>query len=298
MGYNLYTLWLLTYSDLKTTVYPTVVFGVFSSLSGPVLTTNVSSKKCVTFSQVMKVALWTWVHTLFVDIQNQVQPGAAEEDKINKSWRPIPAGRLTKFQMNCFLSAMYLMIPMVGLCSDTSPQSLGLMVLGFIYNDLRGADNNFVVRNLLNALGISCLCSGATTLALTGSQGSLTAMAHTWFLLISTVIFTTVQVQDMADQAGDHLRQRRTLPLVFGDGPARWTIAIPVAFWSFLCPRFLHMGAFGFLMPLLVGGNVIFRTLTVRSVEGDKHTYRVYNLWMVILFLLPFLKCLGDVQRG
>ena len=293
--YNLYTLWLLTYSDLKTTVCPTVLFGVFSCLSGPVLTTNLSSAKCVSLSQLMQVALWTWVHTLFVDIQNQKQPGAATEDKINKAWRPLPAGRLTEYQMECLMSAMYFVIPLASSCFDTTPQSLGLMVLGFIYNDLRGADKNFVVRNLLNAMGISTLCSGATAVALSGSQGSMTATAHIWILLISMVIFTTVQVQDMADQAGDHTRQRRTLPLVFGDGTARWTVVIPVGFWSLFCPRFFHLGALGFLMPVLLGGTVILRTLTIRSVEGDKQTYRVYNIWMVNLFLLPFVKNLGNV---
>lgn len=178
---------------------------------------------------------------------------------------------------------------------DTSPQSLGLMVLGFIYNDLGGADKNLVVRNLLNAIAIPCLCSGATIVALTGSPGLMNTTAYAWFLIIAMVIFTTVQVQDMGDQAGDRLRQRHTLPLVIGDGPARWTIAVPVAFWSVICPLFFAVDVIGLLMPFLPGAAVVFRTLRVRSVEDDKQTYRIWNLWLGTLFLLPFVKTLRGV---
>lgn len=295
ISYHLYTLWLLTYSDLKTTVCPGVVFALFSCLSGPVLTTHDSTPGSATMSRIVHVTLWTWVHTLLVDIQNQSQPGAAQEDKINKPWRPLPAGRLTHSQMKGLLSAMYLIIPLVGFCMDTSPQSLGMIVLGFIYNDLGGADKNFMVRNILNAMGISCLCSGATSVALTGSQGSMTAMGHKWFLLVAAVIATTVQVQDMADQAGDRLRQRHTMPLIFTNGLTRWTITISIAFWSFCCPLFFHLGIVGFMIPVMVGAIVASNTLTIRSVEGDKQTYRLYNLWIVTLFLLPLLKSFGSV---
>ena len=189
MTYNLYTLWLFTYSDLETTVCPTVVFSAFSCLSGPSLTTNSSFSTSATLTRVVQVVLWTWIHTLFVDIQNKVQPGAAEEDKINKPWRPLPAGRLTQPQMQYLLSAMYLMLPTIGFFMETVPQSLGLTGLGFIYNDLGGADKNIIVRNLLNATAISCLCSGTTVVALTGSQGCMNAMAHIWVLVIAVVIF-------------------------------------------------------------------------------------------------------------
>lgn len=270
-------------------------FGLFSSLSGDVLTTHNSPPMHVILSRTVHITFWTWVHTLLVDIQNQSQPGAAREDKVNKPWRPLPAGRLTLSQMQGLLSAMYLIIPSVGFCMDTSPQSAGMIVLGFIYNDLGGADKNFIVRNVVNAMGISCLCSGATSVALAGSQGSMTATANKWFLLVAAVIATTVQVQDMADQEGDRLRQRHTMPLIYGDGPARWSIAVSIAFWSFYCPFFFHLGLVGFTIPVMVGAIVISNTLTVRSIEGDKQTYRLYNLWMVTLFLLPLLKSLRNL---
>jgi hypothetical protein len=42
--------------------------------------------------------------------------------------------------------------------------------------------------------------------------------------------FSTLHMQDMYDQAGDSLRDRRTLPLVVGDSSARWMTIVPMLF--------------------------------------------------------------------
>ncbi|MCJ1456492.1 hypothetical protein MMC28_006853 [Mycoblastus sanguinarius] len=273
------------------------IFGISSCLSGPVLTTSDTSQTLATLSQTPQVVFWVWIHLLFFNIQNHGQPGAAEEDDLNKPWRPIPSGRLTSTDAKYLLLALYIIVPVLGLSKHTLPQSLGLILFGSMYNLFGGADKNFFIRNLLNATGISCFCSGATIIASTGTHVSLNSTAYMWFLVIAIVIFTTMQVQDMEDQAGDGQRQRYTLPLVLGDGPARWTIAVPVVFWSFVCPFFFDLGAIGFVVPVLAGTVVAFRTVTVRTLVGDKQSFRIWNLWMVILFLLPCVKSLGK-SRG
>ena len=125
---------------------------------------------------------------------------------------------------------------------------------------------------------------------LNGSRSSLIDEAYQWFSVVGLVYFTTVQVQDMEDQAGDNQRQRRTLPLIIGDWPTRWTIAIPVIAWSFICPLFFEVGILGFIVPVLAGIFISFRVLLLRTVSGDKSTFRVWNLWMMSLFVLPFFK--------
>lgn len=59
-----------------------------------------------------------------------------------------------------------------------------------------------------------------------------------WHWMIGVIVFTTLQVQDLCDQEGDRDRGRRTIPVIFGDNVARWTVAIPIAFWSYVAPSF------------------------------------------------------------
>ena len=61
----------------------------------------------------------------------------------------------------------------------------------------------------------------------------VTKVGWQWLVIISCVISTTMHVQDLKDEAGDRARARRSAPIVLGDAVARWTIAIPVLFWSF-----------------------------------------------------------------
>lgn len=113
-------------------------------------------------------------------------------------------------------------------------QSLGLVLLGTWYNNFGGSDQHPVVRNLISALGYLCFTSGALEAALGGTPLPFrTAPRLTrWLLVIAGIILSTVHAQDMYDQEGDAKRGRRTVPLVIGDAPARWTIAIPMLVWG------------------------------------------------------------------
>lgn len=46
------------------------------------------------------------------------------------------------------------------------------------------------------------------------------------FLLVASIIFTTVQMQGIAGHNGDRAHNRRILPLVIGDKLAFWSIAV------------------------------------------------------------------------
>lgn len=54
--------------------------------------------------------------------------------------------------------------------------------------------------------------------------------------VIGAVVVTTVQSQDMYDQAGDKIRARRTFPLVICDWSSRTSIAVSMAFWPLIGP--------------------------------------------------------------
>ena len=94
-------------------------------------------------------------------------------------------------------------------------------------------------------------------------------------------------MQDLPDQEGDALRGRRTVPLDIGDGPARWSVAIPVFVWSAAAPLFWRTGVLGFVPTLVLASIVSFRVLGKRTAIEDKVTLRIWTLWMLSLYLLP-----------
>ena len=290
LQYQLRTLWLFTYSDLKTTVFPMTIFSLSSSLSGPVLTANQPPGFVAVLSRIPQVTFWIWIHTLFINVGNQRQPAAAKEDELNKPWRPLPSKRITPAQAKVLMLALHPTTVATSIFLGAVPQCVSIILLGYLYNDLGGADRSCIIRNALNAVALPCFGSGATMVILNGSWSSLNDTAYQWFSIISLTYFTTVQIQDMEDQVGDAQRQRCTLPLIIGDRPTRWTIAIPVTAWSFICPSFFEVGILGFFMPVLAGLYTFFRVLLLRTVDDDKQTFRIWNLWMMILFVLPLFK--------
>jgi hypothetical protein len=55
---------------------------------------------------------------------------------------------------------------------------------------------------------------------------------------MGVVVASTGHSQDIADQVGDRLRNRKTVSFFVGDRVARWTIAVLPAFWAVAAPPF------------------------------------------------------------
>lgn len=167
-----------------------------------------------------------------------------------------------------------------------------------------GADINALTRNLINALGYTSFAAGALEIAtdapllpmrfLTIPNFSKVPRPKTWIVVILMIILTTVHTQDMADQKGDALRGRRSLPLQIGDGACRWVIAMFMIFWWFLCPYLWRCRQVGYVMSASLAHTVAFRSIYFRTVEADKITFKIWNLWIVCLYLLPMIMDAGQ----
>lgn len=234
--------------------------------------------------------LWAWINLLPFAIDNQRQQDSIKEDAENKSWRPLPSRRLTPEQAKQIMMIFYPTAFLSSLYLGGVGQCVTLMGLGYWYNDLRGADNSCITRNFINACGYICFTSGAMQVASDPSVEFLRPVAYQWLLIIGLVIFTTIQSQDMYDQAGDSLRARWTVPLVLGDSAARWSIAVPVAIWSWFCPAFWQLGVRGSAASMVLGLIIISRILSKRTVKDDRISFRIYNMWIISLFMLPLTK--------
>lgn len=287
--YHLYTIWLFTRSDLKTIVIPSTAFGLVCTLSGPVLTTGPSLLIADVAKRIPVTAFWAWINLLPFAIDNQRQQNSIKEDTENKPWRPLPSKRLTPEQAKSTMKVFYLIACLSSLYLGGTWQCITLIGLGYCYNDLGGADSSCVTRNFINACGYICFTSGSLQVASDLSVALLRPVAYQWLLTIGLVIFTTIQLQDMYDQAGDSLRKRWTVPLVLGDSAARWTIAVPVGIWSWFCPSFWQLGFTGFAIPVLLGALIIWRILAVRTAKDDRLSFRIYNAWVISLYFLPLI---------
>ena len=285
----MYTIWLFTRTDLKTIVIPSTVFGAVCAISGPVLTTNSFPLTLNVAKRVPLTAFWAWINLLPFAIDNQRRQESIKEDAKNKPWRPLPSKRLSPKQAKRGMLVFYLAALLSSLYIGCAPQCITLIGLGYWYNDLKGADNSCITRNFINSCGYICYTSGAMRVASGHSVHSWRPVAYQWLLTIGLVIFTTIQSQDMYDQAGDSLRARWTVPLVVGDLAARWSIVVPVAVWSWFCPVFWQIGVGGSAASTILGFAIVWRTLSKRTVKDDKISFRIYNMWIMSLFILPFV---------
>lgn len=286
--FHLRTLWLFTYSDLKTIIFRSVVLSVVNTASGHAVTRNAEPDFFVIASNFPRTIAWLYLNLLLFNIANQRLPGSIAEDYVNKPWRPLPSRRITQRQSKKLLLVLIPLAFSLSLYLGVSQQGLSLLILAWVYNDLGGAYDNIVVRNALNAFGITCYGSGATAI-ISGDQSKLNATGHQWFLFLGMVIFTTVRAQDMCDQKGDTVRGRCTIPLVMGDGIARWTIAVGVLGWSAAAPAFWRTGIGAYVIPLTLGGFLVLRTLAFRDDDADEKTWIVWCVWILTLYMLPLV---------
>ncbi|KAF2465140.1 uncharacterized protein BDR25DRAFT_379884 [Lindgomyces ingoldianus] len=312
LRYHLYSTWLFTRSDIKTIILPKTIFGILGATATSAfgLPSEYAIRPVDALLQAPVTALWVWSNLLPFAIDNQRHWAAIEEDRINKSWRAMPSGRMTQAQAKKFMLCSYITTAFISWRVGGMAQCLALMILGCWYNDLGGADNSCVVRNLINGLGYVSFSSGAMEVAVGHSllpyANILTSVAElhglskhnflplwNWLGILIIIVFTTTHAQDMHDQAGDRARGRRTVPLVIGDVAARISIVISVGIWSIFCALYWDVGALGFGLVGILAAVVGIRTMALRRVRDDKKTFMFWNAWITAVYMLPLLSLVG-----
>lgn len=278
--------WLSTKSDFWTFVIPDTAFGVFGALAGPVLTTNNATSFPAILIRIPSVLAWNWLNLLVFDLANQRSPDSVAEDSLNKPWRPIPAGHVTPVQMRRLLLAVLPVVLAINFSLGAWQETSLLFALTWMYNDLRGGDDSFILRNMIISLAFGLYNGGSLRVAC-GAGNTLHESGYCWIIIVSAVIFSTMHIQDLKDIAGDQARNRQSAPLVLGDGVTRWTIAGPILAWSVLCPLYLRVGMLAFALPVTIGTYVAFRTLWMRGPQADCTSWYIWAFWLISLYTLP-----------
>ncbi|VUC26046.1 unnamed protein product [Clonostachys rosea] len=285
--------WAFTESDFNTFVIPNSAFGVFGALSGPTLQEGTQSPLATVLLRLPLVVFFNWYNVLNFDLANQRSIESIEEDRINKPWRPIVTGKVTPDQTR---RAMLFTIPaslLLNYVLGVWKQGVFILILTWMQNDLRGGDE--VIRDVIISAAYGMFNSASLDIAIGTSSGtSINRSGILWTGIISGVILTTMQVQDLKDQMGDRTRGRKTVPLVLGDRVSRYSIAVFVAFWSVLCPLFWQVGLVGYVITATSGGIVDARVLSkLDSREEDAKTWRWWCFWTMVLYLLPIMYLAG-----
>ncbi|KAI9702671.1 MAG: hypothetical protein M1820_006055 [Bogoriella megaspora] len=289
--YQLRTLWLFIFSDLKTIIIPKTIFGCLNAVSAAAFAIEPYQPRVVIFKRTPFVLVWVLINLLPFAIDNQRQPSSMLEDRANKPWRPMPSGRLTTTQTRKVMWVLYVAAGYYSLHAGGIRQSLFLMLLGYWYNDLGGADVGWMSRNFINACGFVSYSMGAMEVAL-ATRLQFTPPLLSWALILAAIVFSTVHTQDMADQVGDRLRHRVTLPLAIGDRRARYMTAFWMVFWVCVGPHYWQLSFLPWATYAMLGLTIAMRTIALRCIKSDQLTFLLWNIWMVLSYALPFIHLL------
>ena len=262
------------------------LFGIVGAVSGSGLGFRTTIDPMELLHRTPAMLWWSWINLLLFNLHNQRHPGAIREDKVNKPWRPLPAGRLSSINATHLMYATYPVVLLSSLCFGGLIPCAVEMLACLWYNEWMGAES-LMFRNFLNAVGISCFLAGPLEIAIGGTSLLNFPKAFVWLVILGSIIFTTAHLQDFRDQSGDEARGRQTLPIVIGDGPARWLVVAAVIIWSLSGPVFWNLGVLGYLLPASTGGWIMSSLIFNRTVEGDKWTWKLWAAWMASFFFLP-----------
>ncbi|KAI1733401.1 hypothetical protein F4680DRAFT_463178 [Xylaria scruposa] len=302
-GFHVYSIWLFTLSDIKTIIIPQSTFGILSALaktsSGVPILHSENALRII--KRIPRVVFWVWINLLPFAISNQRNPKSIAEDEINKPWRTMPSRRWSHCQATHAMVTFYFVAGVTSWHSGGFTWSIYLFICGTWYNNMGGADVNAFVRNLINALGYTSFAAGALEIASDAPLRLVRLLVlpklelghvpdlETWIQVLLVIILTTVHTQDMADQKGDALRGRRSLPLQIGDSACRWVTAIFMIFWGSFCPSLWGCRRPGYMISVSLAYIVALRSILFRTVKADKITFKIWNLWILYLYTLPMI---------
>ncbi|KAI1154622.1 UbiA prenyltransferase family-domain-containing protein [Nemania diffusa] len=285
-------IWIFTESNFDTFVIPNTAFGVLGAFAASMLTEGLQRPPTAleTFWRFPLVLAFNWYSVFIFDLSNQRSSESIEEDLINKPWRPIPTGKVSATEARRILLLAIPLVLLFNYLLGVWRQGLFILILTWMYNDIRGGDE--VVRDLIISVAYGMFNSASLEIAVGGGEYTDVNISRgglIWTAMISAAILTTMQVQDLKDQAGDRTRGRQTIALWIGDRFSRLSIAFFVAFWTAACLFFWDLRPYGYVVPAATGAMTAYRVLSMTSPKQDATTWRWWCVWTITLYLLPII---------
>jgi 4-hydroxybenzoate polyprenyltransferase len=268
--------WRFTGRDIRTNIIPQLLFTLAA------LSFIASWSTATILSALGWALLYFWLYSYVFCLPTQIT--GAEEDRINKPERPIPAGLVSA--RGAFLRWISVMIVYAGL-----GWFLGVLKWVLLWEAVTvmyaygGLDRHWFTKNFVAmALGTTAQLGAAWELVT-----PLNPAAWRGVLVISVLAGVTALVQDFRDVEGDRATGRRTLPIAIGDGPARRVVITlfllaPMALYWGVMPTEPSGAAAGCFAGLSLLALVIAGRLTLfRDRAADHQTYITYSYWYCLL---------------
>jgi hypothetical protein len=166
MAYHARTLYLFTCSDFKTIVLPVVSAGAdslavrrepnvpqsaFALVAGPY----------TSMWNAARTLVWIWLHLLQCNTSNQYR--SAEEDALNKPWRPLSSGRITleaTYRLRWWTTFACLALS-ASIDWHVVIPSLVLMITTVVYDE-GGLAGHWIGKNFAGVFGYSSFETGAS----------------------------------------------------------------------------------------------------------------------------------------
>ncbi|KAG2102856.1 UbiA prenyltransferase family [Suillus discolor] len=267
---HLGTAWLFTRSDFKTMIFPAMMFGTVVSPHY-----DMPALFC-TFC-------WLWFHVFQFNVSNQSY--SAHEDVLNKPWRPVPSGRISVKDARTLRWA--LMVFCLGLSSLFGSNVVITSVMATVFiimnDDLRLSDHP-VFKNLCSTGGYVIV--EFASLLILSREFALDGTSIKALSCSTLVVLLTVQAQDFADVNGDRRSGRRTLPIIAPEGSRIYMLcALPLI--SFALASVWSLGPLSSLLFVSMGSWAGIRYYLFRDEIRDEANYRLYNIWILCVHLLP-----------
>lgn len=289
------TLWAITKDDTPTFIIPATIFGLSAALacnhretsSSPPASSAVSATAI--FVRLPLVLLFNFLNILVFDLSNQRSPASAAEDRLNKPWRPVPAGLLTCDRIRqLLLVAVPAVLLFNTLALDAGRETALLYTLTWLYNDLGGGDEDWFLRNAICACGFALYNLGSLRVALPAAVRDRVGAAEGWWIvLLALAILTTMHTTDLKDHEGDRLKGRRTLPVVIGLNATRLTLVLPVMVWTAVCAGYWGGGGWLGVVSACLALQLVRRLVKGGDKTFDRKTWQLWCLWTASLYVMP-----------
>jgi len=267
--------WLFVRNDRWATLVPA---GLFLAAACVRSTRSVEDTLMVALGGV----LYLWLYIYGFTLANQLS-GIAE-DAANKPDRPLVTGVCTIRGARKRLCGVAIVFPVVGWLLGVLAWALLWQVVWVLYN-AAGWDRHWLGRNVLIGVGVVTQLAAAWSIAL-----EPTSRVWTWIGVLAGAVFFLIPLADLRDVHGDREVGRRTLPIAWGETPARIYLALALLVLPVLLPllptRDTGRPAVVLIFEGLLGAIGValsYRVLVLRGRERDHTTYRVFEIWYTLL---------------
>ncbi|KAF4339123.1 ubiA prenyltransferase family domain protein [Fusarium beomiforme] len=247
-----------SWRDWSATIIPACLFapGAMKGLSHDAVACNY-------LLMIMWITIYIYAFNLFDQVTNP------EEDRINKPDRPLPSGAVTEAgaRRRCAILwslffSMVMIFPQILLETITHAAFTYLM-------SATGLGKTWLGKSSVSMMVMCWSLLSAVRKLIAPQTGQ--SLRH--IIALALWAGLTTQAQDFRDQRGDKYIGRRTLPIAFGDRPARYILAFLLIPWAFVDVYWFEIASHA---PWVLGALhvcVSYRILAFRNERADHKTY-------------------------